>query len=227
MKPTSVILLPLLLGVLLINAPTHAAKLYKWVDEQGRVTYQDRPPPEDSKFSETALSESETADPALKTYQDKMTAAAAKSPLVFFAIPDCDGCDLIRSYLEKRNIPFEEKNAEKDTKIQQELRELAGRLEVPLLVVGERVLRGYSKPVLESELDSAGFPKVEEKPDGLPKPEPRIASAPGTPTAEPNAEAETEQEQIDFDKLTEPATDDDIFKAEPDPDSKSGNQGGS
>ncbi len=29
-----------------IHAPlTHAVKLYKWVDERGNVTYQDRPPP--------------------------------------------------------------------------------------------------------------------------------------------------------------------------------------
>jgi len=29
-----------------IHAPlTHAVKLYKWVDEQGNVTYQDQPPP--------------------------------------------------------------------------------------------------------------------------------------------------------------------------------------
>lgn len=41
--------LNVLFGLLLmmgIHAPlTHAVKMYKWVDEQGNVTYQDRPPP--------------------------------------------------------------------------------------------------------------------------------------------------------------------------------------
>jgi hypothetical protein len=35
-----------LLLMMAMHAPlSHAVKLYKWVDEQGNVTYQDRPPP--------------------------------------------------------------------------------------------------------------------------------------------------------------------------------------
>ena len=81
--------------------------------------------------------------------------------MVLFSIPECDGCDLIRSYLEKRNVPFEEKNVEDNPEIQEELKGVAGRLEVPLVLLGERVLRGYSRSVLETEFDSAGFPKIE------------------------------------------------------------------
>ncbi|MFC1665228.1 glutaredoxin family protein [Pseudomonadota bacterium] len=224
MKPTRVTLFSLLLGVLLIGSPANAAKLYKWVDEQGRVSYQDRPPPEDSNFSESTLSDPGDVDPAIKSYQDKMAAAVAKSPLVLYVIPDCDGCDLIRSYLDKRNIPFAEKNVEKDPKVQAELKDVAGRLEVPLLVVGERVLRGYSKPVLETELDSAGFPKVDDKPEGIPA---AATTAAPSPASEQKTETASEAAPIDFEELVKPATDDDIFKNQPAAGSESGSQGGS
>lgn len=43
MKPNVLFALLLVMG---IHVPlAHATKLYKWVDEQGNVTYQDRPPP--------------------------------------------------------------------------------------------------------------------------------------------------------------------------------------
>ena len=209
MKLTRAMLFPILLGALLISTPANAAKLYKWVDEQGKVSYQDRPPPGNSNFSETVLSDPDAVDPATKSYQDKMAAAASKSPVVLFSIPNCDGCDLIRSYLEKRNIPFEEKNVEKDRKLQEELKGFAGRLEVPLLVIGERVLRGYSRPILETEMDLAEFPKFEDKPDGIPKP--TTAAAPSG-TNEQSADTTTEEAPIDFDEAVKPATDDDIFK---------------
>jgi len=225
MKLARSALFPMLLGALLVSAPVHAAKLYKWVDEHGRVSYQDSPPPKDSNFSETALSDPDAVDPATKSYLDKLTAAASKSPVVLFSIPDCDGCDLIRSYLEKRNVPFEEKNVDNDPGIQEELKSVAGRLEVPLVVLGERVLRGYSRSVLDTEFDSAGYPKIEEKPDGLA--EPTAAALPPATPAPQNQEPDISTgplEEVDVD--VQPATDDDIFKEQSEPENVPAEQGG-
>lgn len=211
MKLARATLIPLFLGALLISLPAYAAKLYKWVDEQGRVSYQDSPPPKESNFSETAIVDPDAVDPATKSYQDKITAAASKSPVVLFSIPECDGCDLIRSYLEKRNVPFEEKNVEDNPEVQDELKGVAGRLEVPLVVLGERVLRGYSRSVLETEFDSAGFPKISEKPDGIATPT-AAALPPATPATQNQAPdiSTGPLEEIDVD--VQPATDEDIFR---------------
>jgi len=38
-----------LIFALSINTSS-AAKLYKWVDDRGRISYQDKPPPQDSKI---------------------------------------------------------------------------------------------------------------------------------------------------------------------------------
>ena len=40
------VLVMVLIG-LICDSPAHAVKVYKWVDEEGKVTYQDRPPPPD------------------------------------------------------------------------------------------------------------------------------------------------------------------------------------
>ncbi|GMQ90578.1 MAG: hypothetical protein BMS9Abin10_0973 [Gammaproteobacteria bacterium] len=47
-RMTTKILGYLLLAIIVLGATplaVHAVKLYKWVDEEGRVTYQDKPPP--------------------------------------------------------------------------------------------------------------------------------------------------------------------------------------
>jgi len=49
MKPKpSRFVTPLLLAALLATVSVHGAKVYKWVDEDGRVTYRDQPPPAES-----------------------------------------------------------------------------------------------------------------------------------------------------------------------------------
>ena len=40
------VLVMVLIGMI-CGSPAHAVKVYKWVDEEGKVTYQDRPPPPD------------------------------------------------------------------------------------------------------------------------------------------------------------------------------------
>ncbi len=40
------VLVMVLIGMI-SGSPAHAVKVYKWVDEEGKVTYQDRPPPPD------------------------------------------------------------------------------------------------------------------------------------------------------------------------------------
>ena len=58
--PTRFSAITLLAGVL-IALPTHAAKLYKWVDADGNVTYSERRPPPESN-AETIRLRSATID---------------------------------------------------------------------------------------------------------------------------------------------------------------------
>jgi glutaredoxin len=144
----------LLAAALLAVVPAQAAKLYKWVDKDGRVSYHDQPPPsEDVRVEEKDF----------RTGERSTGAQAGKElpAVVLYAAPRCESCELARNYLKKRNVPFTEKNAESDVKVQQELKAKSGTLSVPTITVGEKVMRGYMESLLEGELDAAGFPKAE------------------------------------------------------------------
>jgi glutaredoxin len=132
-----------------------AASLYKWVDSQGRVSYHDKPPPEGSDYrvEEKTLRSGEKAK-----YQQAQPDKNA--PVILYSAPKCASCDLARIYLDKRKVPYTEKNVESDLKFQEELKEKSGSVSVPTVTVGEKVMKGYLESLLEGELDAAGYPKI-------------------------------------------------------------------
>ena len=81
--------------------------------------------------------------------------------MVLYSVPVCDACDLVRNLLTRHGVPYTEKNAEKDREVQAELKEKAGQLAVPVLMVGERAIPGYSSGVIRNELTSAGYTLTE------------------------------------------------------------------
>lgn len=135
-------------------------KLYKWTDREGNVFYHDRPPPEGSnyKVEEKPI---RYGEPPVKKKGDLNAKAAEKYPVILYAVSKCDTCDLARAYLQKRKIPFTEKNAETDLKVQEELKKKIGALSVPTILVGEKVMRGYLQSLLEGELSQAGYVDLE------------------------------------------------------------------
>jgi glutaredoxin len=144
--------------------PVHAAKLYKWVDEYGNISYQDRPPPEgQGRVEEKTVREGRgavAADPA-------SAEAAAKFPVRLYMVPNCSPCDAARAFLKKRGVPFSETNvSEKNPQAQEEMRKKVGDLSVPTITVGGKVMKGFMESLLEGELDQAGYPKAPEKPEG-------------------------------------------------------------
>jgi glutaredoxin len=133
-----------------------AQKTYKWIDGEGKVSYHDRPPPANSEFTVQEKRISGTRDRG----SDAAEEAAQKNPVVLYAVPKCPSCDAARAYLKSRNVPFADKDVEKDQKLQLELKAKAGSLSVPTILVGSKVLNGYLESLLAGELDQAGYPKT-------------------------------------------------------------------
>ena len=123
-------------------------KLYKWVDENGNITYQDQPPPGDTGQVETFVEPAGVADPG---------SPIPDVDLVLYSIKVCDTCDLLRNLLNERGLPFEEKSAEVDPEVQAELKEVSGVLSVPVLLIGDQVLKGFNRELVLNELEEAGF----------------------------------------------------------------------
>ena len=137
-------------------ATAQGGTLYKWVDKDGKVSYHDQPPPENAGYrvEEKNLGSRE------RVGTDASQAAAEKFPILIYTTPKCASCDLARAYLEKRKVPYSEKNVESDPKLQEELKKNAGSLSVPTIMVGSKVMNGYMESLLEGELDQAGYPKA-------------------------------------------------------------------
>src|SRR3990172_1325230 len=145
----------LLLAISFCVPLAQAAKIYKWVDKDGNVSYHDQPPDtagyrveEKNIGGRTALKDRVPAD------------VIEKFPVVLYVAPKCSSCDLARAYLKNRGVPYTEKNVEGDRKLQDELIKQAGGLAVPTLLIVTKVMKGYLESLLEGELDSAGYPKV-------------------------------------------------------------------
>ena len=165
------------------SALVHGGTLYRWVDSEGRVHYSDTPPPPSAKQVEKKrLKGAPAEDTSQLPYATQM---AAKNFPVTLYITDCgDACTKARSLLAKRGIPFSEKNAQQPDDQEELSKLLGGQLEVPVLKVGNNVVRGYEESQWHSALDIAGYPKSAgaTPPPPAPKPEP--------PTAQPRAESE-------------------------------------
>ncbi len=149
-------LLSVFLGCLLGIATAHGATLYKWVDENGNVTYQDTPPPGNVQYEESVVDP--LPEPLPEDAGRQIEEAALENPVSLYTVPSCDTCDLVRLYLESNSIPFAEKDVRNNLETQAELEKLTGTLTVPTLVIGEQVIDGYSRSAIRAALASAGFP---------------------------------------------------------------------
>ena len=140
-----------LAGVLL--APAGADTAYKWVDPDGKTTYQDAPPPQEAVEVEVY-----DLPDASRVPGDE---PQGPPPVVLYTVPGCISCDATRDYLKQRRIPFQEINVEGDPAAQAAMKEKVGALAVPTVLIGNRVLKGFVEVMLERELQAAGYPPLE------------------------------------------------------------------
>ncbi len=153
--------LKLVLLAALVGVPlAQAATLYKWVDKDGKVSYHDRPPPENSGYR---VEEKHLGAARAAAASPIPSEVLEKFPVVLYSAPKCSSCDSARAYLKGRGVPFTEKNVEGDRKLQDELIKQSGGLAVPTILVGSKVMKGYLESLLEGELDAAGYPKAKSE----------------------------------------------------------------
>lgn len=137
--------------------PAQARSIVECIDQAGNVTFASQTCP--AGTTKRADKRVAGPEPGAPDAAADMAKIAAKSPVVMFSVKPCDSCDLIRLVLQKRGIPFTEKDAGADVAVQAELRKATGgQLSVPTVTVGTQVVTGYNKSALESALDGAGYP---------------------------------------------------------------------
>lgn len=173
---------------------------FKVVGPDGKVTYSDRAPtPADGKATTLGVRSSAPApDAALPA---ELRQPTARYPATLYTMPNgCRACESARSLLRQRGIPHTEKvitSAEDSEALEQ----ATGGRDVPVLMLGGQVVRGFASDMWISYLDAAGYPRESRLPANYRHPEPtplvkpresvaaRAAPAPAAPppAAEPEA----------------------------------------
>jgi glutaredoxin len=136
----------ILFTFLLVINPAFAVNIFECEDANGNITFQDRCPPGTTPVNQ-------------RTYGTNTTDATESgpvSPLMLYAVPDCDTCDQLKEFLQVRNLGYTEIDVSSDIELQTELKEIAGELQVPTLIIGDKVLTGYNRTQLRQTLTESG-----------------------------------------------------------------------
>jgi glutaredoxin len=149
-----------------------AQQMYRWTDEKGRVHITDTPPPPSAKGVQK---QGGATAPAVAEQMPFELAQAVKDfPVTLFTAPNCqEPCTRARDALNRRGVPFREVQVwEKDTV--EELTRVAGSAsQVPVLLVGSSVQKGFQQAAFDGLLDSARYPRaglLQPRTQAAPKP---------------------------------------------------------
>lgn len=163
--------------LLLASAFTAGAQqLYRWTDDRGRVHITDTPPPASARD----VRRKSAGGPSGETQPQEpyeLRQAMHDYPVTLYTSPNCEEpCAAARAVLNKRGVPFKEVQVW-DGPSNKELKRVSGGDDVPTLVVGRSVHRGFAQAPYEALLDSARYPRAGLLP-------PRRQAAPAPPEAD-------------------------------------------
>ena len=75
--------------------------------------------------------------------------------IILFTQPGCLSCELMRIYLEARELQFEERDISKDPDARRTMTETYGSNETPTMLIDGEVLIGFDPGLLDQILDAA------------------------------------------------------------------------
>ena len=172
---------PVAVFVVTAACAASAQQLYRWTDEKGRVHITDTPPPASARNIQQKKAGAGGGVESQQPYE--LTQATRDFPVTLYTSPNCkEPCAAARALLNKRAVPFKEVQVW-DQQSNDELKRVSGGDDVPTLVVGRSVHRGYAQAPYDALLDSARYPRA-----GLLPPQAQAAPPPPGdyhPVAEP------------------------------------------
>lgn len=145
----------------MVSTQAAEVKLYKWIDADGKISYQDKPPPEGQKFEEKSFTD-QGANTERNSDVDR-SEAARENPVTLYVVKDsCDSCDLVRTILDLNQIPYKQIDIEADEDALKNLIKLAGSARVPTITIGDKVVTGFDRNGIEDTLKESGYPVAKQ-----------------------------------------------------------------
>ena len=144
-------------AILVLPLSALAMTVVECVDKSGAAVFMEKCPPGMSQKGEKRLRGHRVA-----TGDEPPSAEdiAKDHPVTLFAVEQCEACDLVRTKLKARTIPFTEIDVSKSQENFAKLTEVTGgAATVPVLTVDEKVLTGFNSASLDAALNDAGYPQ--------------------------------------------------------------------
>jgi glutaredoxin len=142
----------LILLAMLLSCPSAWGQVYKWTDPSGKTVYGDRPPDE-AKAKQLRIQSFdqpvEVRDWAKVLRAKSASAYPSSSGVTMFSTVWCGYCKKARAYFASKGIAFAEFDVEKSDEGRRRYEELGGG-GVPIILVGNRMLQGFSEGAFES-----------------------------------------------------------------------------
>ncbi|MBT0571041.1 glutaredoxin family protein [Curvibacter sp. CHRR-16] len=163
---------------LLVAGSAQAQTVYKIIDSDGKITFTDKPTTTAAQNKSMSVLGSNPNE-NLNQLPYELRQAAGRYPVVLYSSKDCGPCDMARSMLKSRGIPFTERTV--STQADGEaFRRLSGGNNMPFVTIGGQKLKGYAESEWRSYLDAAGYPAQSMLPRSYVYP----AASPLAPAAE-------------------------------------------
>ncbi len=138
-------------------------KLYKWVDDKGKISYQDSPPPKNSKVidSDVLKNQQQSAQPVkeLRRASDPAPILDGSVPVMVYTADNCLPCQSVVLFLTQKQVPFIERDIRSDRRARDRLSRLSKQITVPSLFIGGEIVQGHAKPPITRALKKAGYLK--------------------------------------------------------------------
>ncbi len=145
--------------------------LYKWVDEQGRVSYSDLPPPPQNTVKDVSstLNTMGAGAAQLGQLNYETQTIVKQAPITVYTSKGCAPCDQGRALLMQKGYPFSEKIIVSNADVKA-LQALLDAQSLPVLSVGKTVINGYGKSQWEDALSEQGYSDIHRAPSGYVNP---------------------------------------------------------
>lgn len=145
------------------NRNSTPGKLYKWVDEQGNISYQDSPPPKNVKVLNADVLKDFKSDH--KKVKELRRANApdpvfdGSQPVMVYTADNCKPCQSVVLFLTQQQVPFIERDIRDDRHARDRLAKQSKQITVPSLFIGTQIIQSHSEPTISLALRKAGYLK--------------------------------------------------------------------
>jgi glutaredoxin len=151
------------------GAVTSSAEIYKWVDAQGNVHFQDHPPSEAGKNADVEVRESSPhSPPSLPTAPSNISGRAATPEAAvqpprtitaeLYSVSWCPHCKHAREFLRSQGVSFTDYDIEKDAAALARKNELDPEKGVPFAIINGIKIHGFSQQAYASAMVSVQRP---------------------------------------------------------------------